>query len=491
MLEVLLGIDIGTSSSKGVLVDFGGKIQATAVRNHEVARPAPGHVEMDADIWWEEFIDISRELTATKNVRVVGVGVSGMGPCVLVTDEHARALRPAILYGIDARAVEQIDSINRAFGEQAIVDRCGSALSTQAVGPKLAWLSDHEPDVAARARMLFMPSSWLAYQLSGEYVLDHHSASQCTPMYDTSTHEWYPPYADPLVQSIELPRLVWPGDVVGYVNEGASDRTGIPKGVPVIGGTIDAWSEAVSVGAQRPGDLMLMYGTTMFLVNTLLARVTSASLWGTVGVVPGTYNLAGGMATSGAITGWLRKIVGSPDFSTLLAEADRSGPGAKGLLMLPYFAGERTPIADPNARGLVAGLTLDHTRGDLYRATLEATAFGVRHNVEALANMGGDVRRTISVGGGTQGGLWTQIVSDVTGLEQQIPTVTIGASFGAAFLAADALGSVAIEDWNPIASVTRPREESSARYEILYGLYGELYESTAAVTHRLVGLASP
>lgn len=490
MREVVLGVDIGTSSSKGVLVDFGGRIHATAVRDHDVTRPSAGQVEMDSAIWWQEFVEISRELTATENVRVVGVGVSGMGPCVLVTDEHANALRPAILYGIDARALEQIDYLNEAFGEQSIVERCGSTLSTQAVGPKLAWLSEHEPDISVRARMLFMPSSWLAYHLTGEYVLDHHSASQCTPMYDTSAHDWYPPYAEPLVQSIGLPRLVWPGDIVGYVNESAADMTGIPKGVPVIGGTIDAWSEAVSVGAQRPGDLMLMYGTTMFLINTLQARATSSSLWGTVGVVPGTYNLAGGMATSGAITAWLRKLVGSPDFSTLLSEADQSGAGANGLLMLPYFAGERTPVADPNARGLVAGLTLDHSRGDLYRATLEATAFGVRHNVQTLASLGGTVQRTVAVGGGTQGGLWTQIVSDVTGLEQQIPSVTIGASYGAAYLAAAALSSVAIDDWNPIVSVIRPREESSARYETLYGLYRELYESTASITHRLTNLAS-
>ncbi|MDE8670591.1 FGGY family carbohydrate kinase [Pseudarthrobacter sp. H3Y2-7] len=490
MLEVVLGIDIGTSSSKGVLVDFSGRIHAIAVRNHDVSRPSSGQVEMDAAIWWQEFMEISHELTATENVRVVAVGVSGMGPCVLVADEHAKALRPAILYGIDARALEQIDYLNSRFGEQSIVDRCGSALSTQAVGPKLAWLADHEPAIASRARMLFMPSSWLAYQLTGEYILDHHSASQCTPMYDTSTHGWYLPYAEPLTLSIDLPRLVWPGEIVGHVSDEAADRTGIPKGVPVIGGTIDAWSESVSVGAQRPGDLMLMYGTTMFLINTLQARATSSSLWGTVGVVPGTYNLAGGMATSGAITAWIRKLVGSPDFSTLLSEADKSVPGANGLLMLPYFAGERTPVADPNARGVVAGLTLDHSRGDLYRATLEATAFGVRHNVQALSDLGGAVGRTVAVGGGTQGGLWTQIVSDVTGLEQQIPSVTIGASFGVAYLAANALCPVAIDDWNPIMSVIQPREESSARYEILYGLYRELYESTASITHRLVDLAA-
>lgn len=490
MHEVVLGVDIGTSSSKGVLVDFGGRILATAVRDHDVDRPSPGQVEMDSAIWWREFIEISRELTAAADVRIVGVGVSGMGPCVLVADDRGKALRPAILYGIDTRALEQIDSLNRSLGKQQIVERCGSALSTQAVGPKLAWLSEYEPGVVARARMLFMPSSWLAYQLTGEYVLDHHSASQCTPMYDTSAHDWYPPFAAPLIQPIDLPRLVWPGEIAGYVNEEASTITGIPKGVPVIGGTIDAWSEAVSVGAQRPGDLMLMYGTTMFLINTLQHRATSSSLWGTVGAMPGTYNLAGGMATSGAITAWLRKLVGSPDFSTLLSEAHDSGPGANGLLMLPYFAGERTPVADPNARGLLAGLTLNHSRGDLYRAALEATAFGVRHNVQEFEKKGGDVRRTVAVGGGTQGGLWTQIVSDVTGLEQQTPQVTIGASFGSAYLAAAALDTVSIQDWNPIVSVTTPREEFSARYEALYELYRELYESTSSVTHRLVDLAS-
>lgn len=490
MRDAVLGVDIGTSSSKGVLVGLNGDILATAVRCHDVSRPAPGHVEMDAVGWWQEFADIAQELTAANDARIVAVGVSGMGPCVLAADDDARPLRPAILYGVDSRAVAQIGQLNEALGEQAIVDRCGSALSTQAVGPKLAWLAQHESDVAERARMLFMPSSWLVYQLTGEYILDHHSASQCTPMYDTVAHDWYGPFASHIIQQICLPRLVWPGEIAGYVTDHASGQTGIPAGVPVIGGTIDAWSEAVSVGAQCPGDLMLMYGTTMFLINTLSARATSTSLWGTVGVKPGTYNLAGGMATSGAITAWLRKLAGSPDYSTLLAEAELSGPGANGLLMLPYFAGERTPIADPDARGLIAGLTLEHERGDVYRAALEATAFGVRHNVEALKAVGGNVQRTVAVGGGTQGRLWTQVVSDITGLEQQIPAVTIGASFGAAYLAANAVGSVSIDEWNPTVAVRRPRPELSSRYDQLYGFYRELYASTARITHGLVNLVA-
>ena len=152
MMDVVMGVDIGTSSSKGVLVDLEGTIRATAIRGHEVSRPAPGHVEMDAAVWWDEFKAISRELLNTENVRVVGIGTSGMGPCVLVADQKARPLRPAILYGVDTRSVRQITDLNAEIGEQSIVDRCGSGLSTQSVGPKLAWIADHEPDIAATDR---------------------------------------------------------------------------------------------------------------------------------------------------------------------------------------------------------------------------------------------------------------------------------------------------------------------------------------------------
>lgn len=490
----VVGVDIGTSSSKGVLVSLDGVLLATATREHRVDRPAPGQVEMDARLWWSEFVDLTRELLATaEGVEVVSVGVSGMGPCVLVADADGSPQRPAILYGVDTRATAEIAELSERFGSEAVVDRCGSALSTQAAGPKLAWIARHEPEVAASSTRLFMPSSFLAFRLTGEYVLDHHSASQCTPLYDSAAHEWYEPWVAPVVEGFSpdfrLPRLLWAGDVAGAVTERASAETGIPVGTPVIAGTIDAWSEAVSVGADQVGDLMLMYGTTMFLIDTVQERVTSSTLWGTVGAVAGTYNLAGGMATSGAITGWLRSLVGDPSFVDLLAEADASGAGAGGVLMLPYFAGERTPVADPDARGTIAGLTLDTTRGDLYRAALEATAFGVRHNVQALRDGSGDVRRTIAVGGGTQGGLWTQIVSDVTGLEQVVPSVTIGASFGAAFLAAGAVATPSIRAWNPEASVVRPRPELADTYDALFALYRELYDTTADLTHRLVALS--
>ncbi|GHK05210.1 sugar kinase [Streptomyces sp. Y2F8-2] len=480
----MLGVDIGTSSGKGVLVDEDGTVLRTATRPHTVSRPTPGHVEMDPRVWWDEFVSLAHELLAPGTV-VDAVGVSGMGPCVALADDTDTPLHPAILYGVDTRATAQIARLNAELGRDAVLRRCGSLLSTQAVGPKIAWLAEHRPDVAARARRLYMPSSYLVNRLTGRYVLDHHSASQSVPLYDSNAQDWYRPWARRIAPDLELPPLRWPGDIAGQVTADAAAATGLPAGIPVVTGTIDAWSEALSVGAQHTGDLMLMYGSTMFLINTVSERLLVPELWSTVGALPGTRSLAGGMATSGVITDWLRDLLGEGDPDALLAEAEASGAGAGGLLMLPYFAGERTPVADPDARGVIAGLTVEHTRGDLYRAALEATAFGVRHNVEAMRAAGADIRRVVAVGGGTRGGLWTRIVSDVTGLEQEIRTVTLGASYGAAFLAASAIGETDIDSWNPVRERVAPDTGLRSRYDDLYDLYLRLYPATRDIGHAL------
>ncbi|WP_327674211.1 MULTISPECIES: FGGY-family carbohydrate kinase [unclassified Streptomyces] len=487
--SAVIGVDIGTSSSKGILVALDGTVLHTAVREHAVDRPAPGHVEMPGEVWWDEFVSLARELTSAEDTDVVAVGVSGMGPCVLLTDADDTPLRPAILYGVDTRSVAQIERLERELGADEIVRRCGSRLTSQAAGAKVAWVADEEPELFDRARRLYMPSSWLARKLTGAYVLDHHSASQCTPLYDTLARDWYAPWAERIAPGIELPPLRWSGEAAGTVTAEAARATGLPVGIPVTTGTVDAWAEALSVGAHGVGDLMLMYGTTMFLVHTVPDLLRDPALWSTVGALPDTRNLAGGMATSGAVTGWLRDLFGDVDYPELLGLAEKSGPGANGLLMLPYFAGERTPVDDPRARGVIAGLTLGHTRGDLYRSALEATAFGVRHNIEALEAAGGDIRRVVAVGGGTQGRLWTQIVSDVTGRTQEVRTTSVGASYGGALLAAQLVTDDArIDDWNPVAERLAPRPEVTARYDELYALYRDLYPASADVTHALADL---
>lgn len=488
-MRCTLGVDVGTSSTKGVLVAENGTIVASATRTHDVDRPHTGWVEMHAHIWWDEFVSIASELIgAHQDAEIAAVGVSGMGPCVLLADADDEPVRPAILYGVDTRSVAQIARMTDELGADEITRVGGSTLTSQAGGAKIAWVSDEEPDAFAEAERLFMPASWLLRRLTGEYVLDHQSASQTSPLYDIENERWYDPWWQQYAGTIEQPRLTWAGEVAGAVIPEAAESTGIPTGTPVITGTIDAWTEAVSVGAHEVGDLMLMYGTTMFLVATGEETLRTPSMWTTAGAFPGTRNLAGGLSTSGALTAWLKALTGT-DYPALLADAEASGPGASGLLILPYFAGERTPIQDPDARGVIAGLTLEHTRGDLYRAALEATALGVRHNVETMRAAGADIQRIVAVGGGTQGLLWLQVVSDVTGLVQEVPATTIGASYGAAFLAASAVAepgaAPVITDWNPITQTITPNPELRDFYDTLFDRYVRLYEGSKNVIHEL------
>ncbi|MCP2258916.1 xylulokinase [Streptoalloteichus tenebrarius] len=487
---LLLGVDIGTSSSKGVLTSEDGRVLHQVERRHAVSSPRPGWVEHDAEaVWWGDFVALARELAVAADGRpLAALAVSGIGPCVLPADEEGRPLRAAILYGVDTRATAQIAELTAELGAEAVLRRCGSPLTTQAVGPKLRWLAEHEPEVARRSRRLLMASSYLVHRLTGRYVLDHHSASQCVPLYDLAAGTWAADWAEAVAPGLPLPELAWPTEVVGTVGRAAAAETGLPAGLPVTAGTVDAWAEATSVGVRAPGDVMVMYGTTMFLVQVVDELRPHPGLWGTAGVFPGTRTLAAGMATSGAVTDWLRRIVGA-DYADLVALAAEVPPGSRGLLLLPYLAGERTPLFDPDARGVLAGLTTAHGPAELYRAALEATAYGVRHNLEVMRESGGGPGRLVAVGGGTRGGLWTRIVSDVVERDQQVPERTVGACLGDAMLAATALGvDVVPEEWNPVRSVVRPNSENAPRYREFYRRYRQLYDSTADIAHFLAGV---
>jgi xylulokinase len=489
--ELLLGLDIGTASSKAVLARPDGSVVASAQRQHQVSMPRPGWVEHDAErVWWHDVRALCDTiLSDERRPRLAGVCVSGIGPCVLPCDRDLQPLRPAILYGVDTRAQEEIDELNRRYGVEAILERGGSALSSQAIGPKLLWLQRREPDVWVRTAGWYMASSYVVARLTGEYVLDHHSASQCDPLYDLDAAEWADDWATELTGRVPLPRLVWPTDVVGTVTDRGSVDSGIPRGVPVAAGTIDAWAEAFSVGVRRPGDMMLMYGSTMFIVGVSNARLVHPSLWATVGVERDTRCLAAGMATSGAVIEWLRGILGGMPVERLVEEAAATPPGAAGLLALPYFAGERSPLFDPNARGVLIGLTLSHTRGHVARAVYEATALGVRHNLEAIERAGGSSSRIVAVGGGTQSTFWPQVVSDVAGIVQVLPDQTIGASYGDALIAGIGAGLVApATDWTIERAIIEPRVEQTLPYDTVYELYLKLYRDTADVAHRLAAL---
>ena len=488
MADVLLGVDTGTGSTKGVLTTADGTILRTAVRQHSMSLPRPGWAEVDAEaVWWADFVGVCRELvTDLGEHQLVGMCVSGVGPCLLLCDADLAPVRPAILYGIDMRATAEIEELTERLGAEHVLERCGKALSTQAVGPKMTWVQRHEPDAWQRARRWFNSNSYLVAKLTGEYVLDHHTASQNDPLYDLQRNDWAHDWLDGIVGHLEVPRLVWPAEVVGHVTAEAAAQTGLPEGVPVCAGTVDAWSEAFSAGVRHPGDLMLMYGSTMFFVHVLPSMQTHPLLWTTSGVEPGQYTLAAGMSTSGSLTSWVQQLTGGAPFEQLVSEAAALPPGSDGLVLLPYFAGERTPIFDPRARGVVAGLSLRHERGHLFRAVYEGIAYGIRQIVEFLDGEQTPIERLVAVGGGTQGGLWTQIVSDVVGRPQVVPTQTVGASYGDALLAAIGTELVAPEtDWASVGTVVEPNKENHELYDRLYRVYGDLYPATKSLVHTL------
>ncbi|MGI8696706.1 MAG: FGGY-family carbohydrate kinase [Mycobacteriales bacterium] len=488
MSQRLIGIDMGTASSKGVLATPDGEIVATASRPHAMSLPRPGWAEVDPEkVWWDDLVALCRELVdPAAGDTIAGVCVSGVGPCLLLCDEQVRPVRPAILYGIDMRAVAEIDELTQRYGADRIIARGGTALSTQAIGPKMLWVQRNEPDAWARAARWYNSSSFAVARLTGQYILDHHTASQCDPLYDISARAWCTDWADDVAPGLEMPRLVWPSEVVGTVHDAAAQQTGLPAGTPVSAGTVDAWAEAFSVGVRAPGDLMLMYGSTMFFVQVLPELRSHPLLWTTSGVDPDTYTLAAGMATSGSLTGWLQEIFGGAPFGQLVAEAAATPPGADGLVLLPYFAGERTPIFDPKARGVVAGLSLRHERGHLFRAAYEGIACGIRQILDFIDAAATPAQRIVAVGGGTQGGLWTQIVSDVTGREQLLTVETIGASYGDALMAAIGVGLVPpATDWARAATTVVSDPSRRELYDGLFETYTELYPATRDLVHRL------
>ena len=224
---LVLGIDIGTSSSKGVLVDGDrGRVVARAEVEHATSFPRPGWVEHDAEgVWWGDFAALTCELLAHGTPDAVGV--SGIGPVLLPADADGRPLRPAILYGVDTRATHEIAELTEELGADRIVARGGTPLSSQAVGPKWRWLQRHEPGVYARTERFLMASSYLVHRLTGEYALDHHSASQCDPMYDLEAGDWAHDWVQTVAPGLALPRLLWPGEVAGTVTAGAAEATGL------------------------------------------------------------------------------------------------------------------------------------------------------------------------------------------------------------------------------------------------------------------------
>ena len=497
MKKHLLGIDVGTYSSKAVLTDLAGRVLFSATRPHGLSMPQDGHVEQDADtVWWGDVCALSQQMLTETGVpphSIAAMAVSAIGPCLLALDKSMRPLRPAILYGVDVRAHEEIEALEESLGADAIFEFSQMALTSQAIGPKMLWLKNREPDVWRATAKLTSATAYLVYRLTGQHRIDRHSASHFMPLFNPASGQWDARFASTLAPLDWLPELGWAEELAGHLHPEGAAATGLAVGTPVAFGTIDALSEAISVGVTKPGDLMLMYGSTTFFVLVQDTPTPDARVWTVGGACAGQFNLAAGMSTTGSLTHWFkdqlaRDLTAESAFGELFQAASLVPAGSSGLLVLPYFSGERTPVNDPHASGLIAGLSLSHTREQLFRAVLEGVGFGVRHNLETFADIGAKIKRIVAVGGGAQTATWLQIVSDITGVTQVLPRVTLGAAYGDAFLAGRAAGLLQAEDINQWVTVDRlvePNTSNRITYDYLYQQYLKLYQVSKDVMHAL------
>lgn len=485
-----VGIDVGTFETKGVLVDVDGEVLAMARRRHGISTPRPGHVEQDPEgDWWADVTAVATELMRHPRAHEVqAAAVSAIGPCVVAVGEDLKPLRPAILYGVDTRATRQIDALTQRLGAEEVFRRCGNPLTSQSAGPKIAWIKDEDLDVWERARWFMTSQSWLVAQLTGEIVIDHATAGYFHPLYDLQARSWNVSGCEDVVTEDRLPRVEWTTMVAGQVHEQAATATGIPVGTPVIVGTTDAPAEAVAAGVVSDGSLMAMYGSSGYFIRVGARPIIDRALWAAPFVFEDTYVLAAGTATTGTATRWLASLLGLTGeddpvtFGRLLELAAGSPPGARGVLALPHFAGERTPFQDPDSRAAVVGMGLEHTSADIARAVLEGTGHAVAEAILTYERAGIPIERVVAIGGATKNDVITGTVSTVTGLSQQVAD-SPGAAYGNALLAAHGIGAVPDLGpdcrWWPTWRTVEPDAEHAVVLRADHEAFIELYRALA------------
>jgi len=491
-----LGVDVGTYETKGVLADVSGGIVAQAAVRHDLIVPRPGWAEHRAEEdWWGGFKAVTKSVLSRSGVApgdIACVAVSGIGPCMLPVDASGMPLMNAVLYGVDTRAAAEIGELTEHIGEETLLARCGNVLTSQSVGPKILWLRRNRPEMWEQTAHIHSCPTHLIRNLTGETVIDHYTAAGFTPLYDVTALEWTAALAD-IIPLEKLPRLLWSAEIAGHVTEAAAAETGLAAGTPVTAGTIDAAAEAISVGVHLEGDMMMMYGSTVFIIQITPGRVRDPALWYAPWLFPGQHAAMAGLATSGTLTHWFRdtfarELDRESAFPTLVTEAETVPPGARGLIALPYFSGERTPIHDPKAKGAFFGLNLTHGRAEMFRAVLEGIAMGTAHVIDTFRNADAAPKRILAVGGGTGNHVWLQATSDIGQVPQIVCEKTIGASYGNAFLAALAIGAVSAGDisvWNPASATITPQHHDT--YSRQYPLFLELYRQTRDISHALDG----
>jgi len=490
--DCLLGLDIGTQGVKGVVLTSDGRLLARARCEHGASHPQPGWSEQDPETaWWGDGLAIIRQLLSQPGVepaRVRAVGVTGLTPCLALVDHDGRPPRPAILYN-DNRALDQLRRVNQT---------CGTSLTAQAVLPKWLWLAEHEPDALAQAQAILSSYNYVVFRLTGALSMDFDTASIVGGVFDASGSRWDPAPCARLGLSAGLLPAPHPATAIaGEVTESAARATGLTAGTPVMVGTGDTFASLLGCGAVDEGDAAVILGTTGLLTLTPhpLQRVAAGPHF--EGSAPeGGVTWVANLLASGQVQTWFRSQLapaidsvrpsclprpGEPAddyYARLDQEASRIPPGCQQLIALPHWLGRRTPTPDPNARGVLFGLTTTHTPAHIYRALLESVGYALRQGFD---NVRPRVRRLVATAGGAASGLLRQIIADVLETDVEYHPLS-GGAVGIAFMAGFATGLVSDfrfikTGWLVDPVVTHPAPEAVRVYRHLYPVYCHLDQS--------------
>jgi xylulokinase len=441
----LVGIDVGTTGVKGVAIGPDGSVLARAESGYALSTPRPGWAEQDPGDWLRATEEVLAQLG-----RADGIGLSGQMHGLVALDSHGEVLRPAILWN-DQRTAAECREIEQRLGLERVISLTGNRALPGFTAPKLLWLRAHEPEVYAKIARIALPKDYVRMRLCGEHATDVSDASG-TLLLDVSARQW----SDEVLAALELERSILPA-----VLESPSVSGHTRDGVPVAAGAGDQAAGALGVGVAKPGPVSVAIGTSgvVFAALERFAADAEARVHAFCHAVPGAWHAMGVMLSAAGSLRWLADAIGS-DYDTLVAGAAAWPPGTEGLTFLPYLAGERTPHADPDARGAFVGLSLRHDRGALVRAVLEGVAFGLRDCLDLVAGLGGEIAYGRVSGGGARSELWLRIVASVLELPLERVALDEGAAFGAAIL-----GGVAAGAWPDVHAAVSATVRTRGRVE--------------------------
>lgn len=491
-----MGIDIGTTGVKTVLISDDGRLAAQETRGHDLLSLRPGWAEEKAELWWENAAGTLRAILDGHPDRGAGlraIGCSGMVPAIVLLDGEGRVLRNTIQQN-DARAVDQLRRVTAALDQEELYRRTGGYTNAQHVLPRLLWVKENEPEVFSQVRTVMGSYDYIVYRLTGVRQVERNWAAE-SGLYDIRRGEWIPEYLEPFGVSPDLFPPVSPsGQVVGTTR--GTEELSLPEGIPVIAGSADHVASTLAAGITRPGELLIKFGGAGDILFCTDRLETHPKLFFDYHIVPDRYLINGCMASSGSLVKWLTKDILGTEDPDIFREMDRRAaqlpPGADGLIILPYFLGEKTPLFDPQARGVMFGLTLSHTREHLFRAVLESVIYGFRHHVDVLAGAGYVPTRVLATNGGAKSAFWCQIAADV--LDRPIRSFPAhpGSAMGVAFLAGMSGGI--FTDWEQIHAFLgqyrdyEPIPAHARVYDRSYAIYRKLYTQLRPCCDDLAGL---